>query len=308
MQMSNLLLKALLFLTSVFFTNLLTAQCCSQGSPVNGTTNVGTVDKNNLRIILAHRYNYGNTYYDHSHKTDFRIAEKSNFNYTSTIISYGLSKKLTVETELGYFINKTLEYTYTTKTNYGFNNIVGSVKYALYKNTDKRIEITPAIGIKIPIETERRVINGVKFPYDIQTSTLAYGAVSQLFFLKRFANNKTSLVLYNRNENNFNCVAEEYRYGSTYSLSSFVSHLFTQRIILTLQMRADYKEADFQFNNNVKNTGGIVGYVSPQLSYEIVPKFFFYTLVDFPVYRNFNGRQLSSKYALSVSLIKNFCL
>jgi hypothetical protein len=306
--MNNLLLKILLFLTSIFCTHLLIAQCCSQGSPVNGTTNVGTVDKNNLRIILAHRYNFGNTYYDHTNKTDFKIAEESNFNYSSSIISYGLLKKLTIETELGYFINKTLKYTNTTKVNYGFNNIVGSIKYALYKNTDKRIEITPAVGVKIPIETERRVINGVKYPYDIQTSTLAYGLVSQLFFLKRFANNKTSWVLYNRNENNFNCIAEEYRYGSTYSLSSFLSHLFTQRIILTLQMRADYKEADFQFNSNVKNTGGLVGSVSPQLSYEIAPKFFFYTLVDLPVYRNFNGRQLSSKYAISVSLIKNFCL
>ncbi|NUM50135.1 MAG: hypothetical protein HUU48_03380 [Flavobacteriales bacterium] len=299
-----------LFFFSLYFlfANFLNAQCCSQGSPINGTTNVGTVDKNNVRIILAHRYNYGNTYYDHTNKTDFKIAEESNFNYTSTIISYGLMKKLTLEAEVGYFFNKTLKYSFSTKTNYGFNNVVGTIKYALYKNTEKRIEITPAIGVKLPVETERRVINNVTYPYDIQTSTLAYGVVSQLFFLKRFSNNKTSLVLYNRNENNFDCIAEEYRYGSTYSLSSFVSHLFTPRIILTLQTRADYKEADFQFEKNVKNTGGFVGSVSPQVSYEIAPKFFFYSLIDIPIYRNFNGRQLSSKYSFSVSLIKNFCL
>lgn len=292
----------------LFFRATVFSQCCSQGNPINGTTNVGTVDKGNLRVILAHRYNFGDTYFENHTKTDYRLAEESNYNYSSTIISYGLTQKLTLETELGYFINKTLAYKYFIKTNKGFNNAVLSAKYALYKNAESGIEITPALGFKAPFSFERQSQDNVMLPFELQTSTLAYGAVTQLFILKKFKEGKSSLILFNRNELNTE-TQYSYRYGNNYSFSLFFNSTLNKRLVLVAQTRAEYKAPDIRnTNEEVMNTGGYVVFVSPQISYEIAPKFYFYMFADMPVYRHFYGRQLSAKYGISVSLIKNFCL
>lgn len=283
------------------------AQCCAPGNPVSGSEYIGTLPKKTLRTITYYRHSYSDTYYEGSEVSEIQGME-SGYDYIGEVISYGLLKKLSIEAELGYYIDKFQDSEVLDRfTTHGFANAVVSAKYAVLK-TKNDMELTVGAGAKVPVS--RKIFRdqyGVPYPQELQPSTGAFGFAGQIFFFKGFDEKKWRLVVHGRYElNGYN--SEDYRFGDAIFTSLFFGRSFAKHWAATLQLRNEFRFEDWQGDTRYLVTGGDIIFVSPQISYTFKPKLTLSLTGDIPVFRHYNGVQLSPKWAVGISLVKDFCL
>lgn len=283
------------------------AQCCSPGNPVSGSEYIGTLPKKTLRTITYYRHSYSDTYFEGSEISDYQGTE-SGYDFIGEVISYGIIKKLTVEAEIGYYIDKYQDSEVLDRfTTHGFTNAVVSMKYAILK-TKNDMELTLGAGAKMPVT--RKIFKdeyGVPYPQEIQPSTGAFGFVGQLFFFKGFQEKKWRLVFHGRYElNGYN--SEDYRFGDAIFTSVFIGRSFAKNWSATLQFRNEFRWEDWQSDTRYLVTGGDIFFISPQVSYTFKPRLTVSVMGDIPAFRHYNGVQLGPKYAFGISVVKDFCL
>lgn len=291
------------------------SQCCSGGSPVGGFTNQGIMTKHNFRAILLYRYSYSDQYYEGSSKYEGITPTKFHYNFTGLNLSYGLTKHLTLDAELGYYINKELEYAYEPPVIYkgwGLTNGALLLKTTIYKKGE--FEISGGAGAKFPFSTKPQSVDGVPLPIDAQVSTGAFGAIGHLFIYKGFLKQKLRFFLINRYDYNFAAPPDQYgyiyTYGNRFTTSLFASKAVGTHLIFVAQLRNEWKGKDFYEDGTTKyiseETGGDVIYFSPQVIYSFSKKWNAGMFIDIPVYKYYNSIQLSNKGAFAIMLMRNF--
>ncbi len=290
-------------------------QCLSAVNPVGGSSNLLVMEKNMLRIISFYHHHYGNQYFEGDHLSDYNLIKSGGYNYIGTILGYGLTDKITLETELGYFINKTQQYSgipeYTLRGN-GLSNTVFSLKGSLLKNNEKRLFISSSAGAKIPLSREQQIRHGVVLPVELQPTLGAFGAVFQLFAVKENSASGTRYFLTERMEIN-DRNKQKYKQGNAVYSSLFISkHLMFPWLkgdwTAILQVRNELRGKDHISSGVKESSGGYQFYVSPQINHYFREKWNFSAILDIPVYQNFNGTQLATKYGLSLNLARDFKL
>lgn len=307
-------MRFIIFLFLIFYLPCeLFSQCFSSpGNPIGGTANMGTLKKNILRITSFYRYNYTNKYFEGDKPTDYVYYESANYNFIGSIIGYGLTDKMTFETELGYFINKTVYYAFTQTPvqGKGFSNSVVSIKYRLYNNTSKLFGISASLGAKIPYST--KLVEANTLPIDVLPSTGSYGIVAQTFFVKENSLKGLRYFLINRIETN-TTNSWEYKFGNVYYTSVFVSkHLWFPWTkgdgawTIILQLRNETRDKNMEYGKLIARSGSCLFFISPQINITIKKLWNLSIMADFPVYQYFNEIQLASKYAFTVNLTKDF--
>lgn len=303
----------------LIFSNALYSQCCSSGNPVSGTTNIGVLDKHAFRLITYYQHSYSDGYYTGSKKSDFSFVKDAKFDYAGLVLSYGLFNRITLETELGYFIGKSQTYNLSplyTNTGYGLNNGVVSLKYNLLSKKEIPLEWTISAGAKFPFAKTYQLVNNVQLPRDVQPSTNAFGVVLQSFFYKGFAEKKIKLFLINRFETNFSDYTQ-YKVGN-FLMSSvfFTKTIGNSNFTVIISARNEYRGKDitnavFCCNGTptgslVNASGGSIFFIAPQLNYTMAKKWNLSIVTDFPVYGYYNGTQLGNKFSYSVYLVRSF--
>ncbi len=288
--------------------NKIAAQCCS-GNPVVGSTNVGILTKHNLRIISFYRYNYSDAYYDNNQRrSDIQYLKYTNYHYAGGILAFGITSKFTAEAEFGYYIQKMeiLNVDPLLKvSSAGLNNGVVSLKYGIFKKAG--FECTIGAGLKFPFSTElQKDNNGNILSVTLQPSTNAYGGVFQLYLQKFFEQQKLRVLLIHRTETNaYNIMY--YMRGIALTSSLFLSRPINDHWSAILQIRNEYRQRDYLYDQPVNATGAMLFFVAPQINYSI-KKINFSLLGDLPLYRNVNEKQITSKYAISFIITKDFQL
>jgi len=318
--------SAILFLFLLFSPALTYSQCCSTGSPVGATVYVGVLAKNNLRFVAYYRNSYSNAYYQGDSKTDVNVPLKfSYYNFSGLALSYGITKRLTVEADFGYFFNKTQEFkpivydsTETIEikeTGYGLTNGGVAFKYALYIKPSRQIEFTAGAGFRYPFTTKPQVIDNVQLPRDVQPSTNAFAVNAMLFFNKGWPGVGIRLFTLNRFEYNFPD-KQKYQYGSVLLNSVFFSKKIIPYFFAIVQLRSEWRSHDNDYTDVYENgsssvrpnSGNYLLILSPQLSYSIAGKWNVSVLYDIPLYKYYNGKQLTPKYSFALSVSHDFDL
>jgi len=281
------------------------SQCCT-ANPVAGSANIGVLTKKTFRFITYYRFNYADTYFEGSKKSGFDFLKNSNYNFIGTIFSYGITGKLTADLELGYYINRSEKFNtdppYTSKGR-GFSNGLASLKYALYQKKDW--ELTAGAGFKFPFTRKLLIVDGVQLPLSIQPSTGAFGAAFLFFARKSFPAKGFRLFLIHRTEiNGTNTV--DYKYSSSHNTSFFVSKTINKNWTALLQLRSDIRQRDTREGQTIAASGGYLLLVAPQINYTIRQQWNIAVLADIPVFKYYHGTQLSTKFALVLSLTKDF--
>ena len=306
MSVDKRFLPALLFFIVLFSGNSF-AQCCSTGSPVGATVYIGVLEKNTLRVVSFYRHNYSDTYYTGTSKTNENNQLKSsNYNFVGLAFGYGITKRLTVETDLGYFINKTQVFNtidYQEK-GYGLSNGGVTVKYGAFIKPPKQIELTLGAGFRYPFTTQPQEKDGVQLSRDVQPSTNAFAASGMLFFNKGFPSITLRVFTMNRYDHNFEDQLK-YKYGDMLLNSVFVSKQIVRYLLGIVQIRSEYRWKDEDDGEPLVNTGNWLLVVAPQLSYAIAGKWNASVLCDIPVFKSYNGKQLTPKYSFAVSLSRD---
>ena len=293
------------------------AQCCSTGSPVGASVYVGVLGKKYLRAITYYRHSYSDSYYENDHKTSENVQlSNSSFNFAGLAVAYGVTKRLTIELDAGYYFDKTQNYKnidYQAK-GYGISNGTLTFKYGTIIKPIQQIELTTGIGLRFPFSTNPQVVDGVQLNRDVQPSTNAFGASVLLFFNKGFPALTLRLFSINRYDYNFPD-GKNYKYGNTLLNSIFISKKIVTYFFGILQFRSEWKTNDKDFahtntegGDNVINSGYILLTLSPQLSYSIAGKWNITGSFDIPVYKNYNGKQMTPKYSFALSLTRDFNL
>ncbi|MEI8203068.1 MAG: hypothetical protein WCH34_08665 [Bacteroidota bacterium] len=301
--------KILLFFAFAFFLQNAYSQCCSGGNSFGGTTNVGIVDKANLRVTAFFRHSYSEDYYKGDKINDIGSLQNAYFNYTGAILAYGITRRLTAEVELGYFINKTQIYRSLPDNpiiGSGIANSVVSVKYNFFNNLTANIEYTGGVGVKFPSPLDPKYVGG--YSIDIQPSTGAYGFVAHSFLSKKFPEINFRMILVNRFEYNM-ANDKDYQFGNTLFSSLFLTEKLATNLMGILQIRHEYRSNDTK-PNKLKdvNTGGNIFIVSPQANYTVYKGWSVGGAVDVPVYRNYNGKQFANLCSFNLSISKQFSL
>ena len=293
------------------------AQCCSTGSPVGASVYVGVLGKNYLRVITYYRHSYSDTYYEGTQKTTENVQLANSFyNFAGAALAYGITKRLTVEAEAGYYFNKTQNFKgidFQTK-GYGMSNGNVTLKYGAYINPAKQVEITVGAGMRYPFTTNPQEIDGVQLNRDVQPSTNAFGASGLFFINKGFPSITLRLFSINRYDYNFRDKSD-YRYGSILLNSLFVSKKLFKYCFGIVQFRSEWKTNDVDFgiladqgSNKVTNSGYNLLTITPQFSYSVAGLWNITLLYDFPVYKNYNGKQMTPSYSFAISLTRDINL
>ncbi len=290
-------------------------QCLSSVNPVGGTENLLVLEKKSLRVITYYKYGEGKHYFEKDSRSDFSLIRKAHYNYLSGIVGFGLSHRITLETEFGYYINKSQHYATQpeyTLTGRGLTNLVVSSKANLYTNHSKRIYFSAAGGVKIPFSRKPQEVDHVELPVEVQPTIGAYGFVFSSYFVKENSERALRFFITNRVETNLRN-PEDYHLGTAVFTSFFVSkHLMFQWLkgdwTTILQFRNEIRMHDHIADRLKESSGSTIFLVAPQINYVVKEKWYLSAMVDIPVYQYFNGTQLGAGIGATLSLSRTFSL
>jgi hypothetical protein len=310
--------SACIILLLVLIENTASSQCCaSSGNPIGGTVNIGLLDKHVFRTASFYRFSFSDKYHEGGklYSGEMGSIEKAVYNYIGLLSGYGVSEKLTIEVETGYYINKTHVFKINGErlTGYGLSDAVISFRPRIYHNSNSQLEISCAIGSNIPFSRNLQQVNGVTLPVDLQTSTGSFGMVIQSNIIKENSFRSVSYLLINRFEKYFEN-KQEYTYGNSYSTSFFFSKYFSadghhlNGLTLILQLKNQIREKNMRAGQKIDASGNCSFFLIPQINFSISGNWNISMLVDIPVYQFLNEIQLANRISSSISLVKDVAL
>jgi hypothetical protein len=290
-------------------------QCLSAINPIGGSQNLLVLEKNTLRVITFYRYHYGNRYFSGDSPASFKNIRYAGYNYAGTIVGYGLSGKVTLEGEWGYFINKTQIYRGEPERKMkgsGFPPLVVSLKGSLLKDDINRLFISASGGAKVPLRRELQVRDGALLPMEVQPSSGAWGAVAQFFVVKEKPVSGSRYFFTARMESNARN-REDYRLGNALYTSLFYSkHLMFPWLkgdwTAIVQLRNELRGRDTLASGTKESSGGQILYLSPQINTTLAEKWNLSLTMDLPLYQHFHGTQMSSRCGFAFNLARDFPL
>ncbi|MFK7921461.1 MAG: transporter [Bacteroidia bacterium] len=305
-----------LIIISLFFCLLpyhLFSQCCSPGNPIGGTSALGVNDAETWRFFATYRYGYAGRYFDGSELSTTAFIQDGTFNHSGINLSYGLSERLTVEAETGFFINKTQRYVEgilpSAQTGRGLTDLNVLIRLNLWRDLKQDWELSAGLGFKAPLGNAQQKDGGAILPRDLQPTTGAYDLVQTLFLYKGFGKFRTfvSTRLELKGKS-----LDQYRYGNFFTVSAFGSYAFNERWVLVNQLRTELRGRDSRPSTGVGiqieddrekifPTGSKKLYWVPQLSFAFSPKLQLSLLAELPLYQHYNDRQLGSSFSTMLS-------
>jgi hypothetical protein len=318
------------------------AQCCSGGgggsSAIAGDFASGVLLKNQLEFNVNFQHIHTEQFFEGTSRMDVKeyLSLPSNYltgfdnNYLYTRMAYGLSDKLTLSVETGYYLNKTEfreGYLVDTIESKGITDLILFPRYNVYlKKTEKHhTEITAGMGLKIPLGLYNDSVLVWTDTYGIETYDtkspaiqLSSGANDFLFsasFSRRFIPLKFSLGL-----NAFYIMKGwnpmQEKFGNYASVSLSATKNIVKNLSLIVQLKGEHigvkqTQKDWMSAANLpENSGNSKLFIVPRLIYNINGPFIkqgaLFISSEFPVYQNVNGIQLGSQINLSFGVIYRF--
>jgi hypothetical protein len=292
------------------------AQCCSPGNPLGGYGNNGTLNEKTFKLYTQYKHGYSGTYKNGDHlyagdTKDFqRAVKEAEYNFIGAGIAWGITRKLTVEAEAGYFINKTQTHTANIipakQKGYGLTDLAFLIKPSLYKNQAKEIEFTPSFGLKIPLGNFKQQYQGSVLPPDLQPTTGAINLVAGFFLYKGFLAQHLRFFMIGRYEFP-RANPLEVKYGNSYITSFYTSYSLSAKFTLIAQFRYEQKERDritYQPGNGYYSSGSKKLFIVPQLTYSPDLNWDISLFSDIPLYQYYNGYQLGNTWSAAIMVSK----
>jgi len=332
----------LVFLLSIFISNYTFSQgCCSggSGSPIAGGVSAGVLQEGQMELGLNYQNSFSNQLYSGS-KLDTLSSNKIDnlsSNYLYAKMAYGITKKLTLSVETGYYLDRTLvklhpENIDNTQKSSGNGDLIIFPRYDIYDRTSERYhtEITLGLGIKIPLGKANDSTMVYEDPSTgqktfttsaptVQTTTGSHDIIFYGFVLHEFKKAKFRVfanALYVRK--GWNPLGE--KFGDYIGAGLFTSKTFFKKLGVTLQVKGEWigpmegvagvglSPADnlmALYNVDLNSTGSKKFSFVPQISYSY-KSFTFFALSDMPFYQFMNGTQIGSQYLFTAGMSYRF--
>jgi hypothetical protein len=306
-MISNIYKFIFFILVILFSLNEVNSQCCSAGNPFF-YGELSSVNSKTLQVITGYKYSTSNQYYSGSTPEDINFIEKAYFNYQTLQFVYGITNRLTAQADIGYFYNKTENYSdvdWTNSSGSGLGDASFSLKYLIYQNWRKQFRIIPSLGITLPIGVFDQEVDHVKLPITVQPSSGSFKYQLGLLMTKSSNKNKFSYSFFGLfeyaqliNSRNF-----YYKYGNQYLFSIMASYKFNHQFSFALEGRSENRAKSFRENNQIVESSGYnIAYLIPHISWAFHKNWSLAINTDIPVYRYYNGIQLANAFSFSTRL------
>lgn len=286
------------------------AQCCSAGNPLSSDLLQESVQKNSLRIITQFKHSYSDQYFTEDHPIHVPQIRFSRFNFSSFQLVCGISNRLNIQGELGYFFDKSQSIDIqgiTLLSAHGIGDLGLSMKYRIIKETRKKHQINATVGVKFPVGAFDQEMDGITLPLSLQPSNGAMKYTGSLFYAYQKPNSNYRFHWISTME--ISSVIESknfyYKYGNLLTNSISASYTFHRKINMGIQTRYEYRNHDTREKEQiVASTGSHVVYAAPFFQFILPWKMEAFLQADYPVYKKVNGSQLTNKYSLNFSLAR----
>ncbi|MDT3737876.1 MAG: hypothetical protein RO257_00085 [Candidatus Kapabacteria bacterium] len=252
-----------------------------------GTSNVGVLKEGSLRIIGMNHFIHGSRFYSGSEELKKYYDEELNIHFMGLNIGYGLTKKFTLETEIGAFPDKDLNFGFIREKISGFSSAALIGKYTIYSDRANAQEITLGLGGRLPL-TSNTTLSG------------SPGLILQLFYFKNLTDD-LNMILFHRSEL-FAEGRDSINLGNSFVTSLFLTKGIIDDLTGIIEARYDYLTKSNHDSTPIINTGRSILAIVPQLSYHFTD-ISISGFVELPIIKNYEGVQLSEKIGAGIALI-----
>lgn len=286
------------------------AQCCSAGNPsANGST-LG-VAKNHLTVSTSFLHGYSSQFFQGTKLSDENYKSvQLDFNLFKMV--YGLSDKVQLSAELGYFPTKKviLASSDMEQKAFGIGDAVVGMQYHLYSNKYKMFDIAPSVRVTLPVGVFDQVVNNVKLPIDLQPSSGGFKLNTSVWMNKRFFGSKFTLSSFLSAEfsQRINTDRTDYKYGDLYNASIKTTHQTNSNLSTGLSVQFQHRKKAINYSNILHATGGNFINLIPSIAYTLNNNLSAFSMISLPIYRNVNDLQLTNNYTVSIGISKGFNL
>jgi hypothetical protein len=257
---------------------------------------------------LTYRYSHSEKFYHNdSPYRDLPFSQTATVNFTELQIAYGVTNWLTITGDLGYFFNKTLHTEgQEPMTGYGIGDAGLYLKFNALNIPKARFTLSPTLGMKFPVGVFDQETDNVQLPISVQPSSGSFKYIANLFISKGIAP-KVSLAGFVSYEYSQLIESDNfyYQYGQQWIAALYANYKISKRWGLDLQFRNEYRAKSTRENREiVESTGYNLVCFTPQVTFNFTHEWFLAAFGDIPVYKYYNGIQMSFGYALSLRLTK----
>jgi hypothetical protein len=263
-------------------------------TPVGGTSNLGLLKKHNFRANIFYSYSYGKDYYHNDIPIPPGEIRYFSSNYLDILLGYGVTEKLTIDANIGYFLDKTQDFYYAKYSDNGFSQAIIYAKYNVLRSRANEIELTLGLGGKIPLGAAKDSV-----PQHIQPTTGAFGVAFQAFLHKGYEDFGLHFILLSRFDYNA-ANKNDYQYGMSFVNSLFVTKSLFDIFTFIFEFRTETRLRDAQKGELNKDSGGTMLSITPQLNYSF-RNINISLLSDYPIYKFLFGNQLSKDYLIGIN-------
>ncbi|MCX6281256.1 MAG: hypothetical protein NTU51_04780 [Bacteroidetes bacterium] len=283
------------------------AQCCTSGNPFISDAEQPALQSRILTASLTYRYSHSGPYYiGDAHFTELPFQEVAFSNYMELQVGYGATNWLTVLTELGYSINKSLVTPgVDSYKGYGLGDAALYLKFNAYSNSKLRLTISPTIGVKFPVGVFDQEVDNVQLPISVQPSSGAFRYLATIFVSKGFG--KTAIAGFASYEYSQLIQSDNfyYKYGDQWIGAIYFNYRPWKSLILDFQLRNEFRGKSSRENNEIVDASGYdVVYFTPQVTYAFKHNWYLSAFGDIPLYKYYNGIQMTFGYAIAFRLTK----
>ncbi len=289
------------------FTTKSYSQCCSAGNPFF-YGEISSLSKNNLQFVAGYKYSTSHVYYKGSKPIDIDFVDKAYFNYLTLQTIYGITERLTVQADLGYFLNKTETYLkddWKTSNGYGLGDATIYLKYLAYSNFKKHIQIIPSLAVTLPIGEFDQEIDHVKLPITVQPSSGSFKYMASVYINKGIGSGKFNMSFFGMfeyaqliNSKNF-----YYKYGNQLMFSFLTSYKLGNNLSVAIELRNENRAKSLRNDDQIVESSGYnLVYFIPHISYSFGSNWYLALNSDLPLYKYYNGIQLSNTFSIALRL------
>lgn len=295
------------------------AQCCTAGNPVNTNCDLTANGAQLLNVTWSYMYSQSDAYYRGTQRLDKTYAE-SNYDFASLALSYAVSERLRLTADLGYYFDKAQRFVQSDYTRYakGISDATLGLNYTTYSSEDRLFEFAQTARVTIPLGEFNQQYDGIVLPIDFQPSSGNYRYNLGLILNKRFEDSDFALMSYNTVEFSQAIETENtyHKYGNLYLASVMGVYRISAYLQGLLHLRYEIRDralngarsgASAGQYNYLNSSGGVIGYISPQLAVNLFSDWMFSVQYNIPFYRNIYGEeQLTNRHSVSVNLSRVF--
>ncbi len=299
-------------LVFLFCANKCYTQCCAQGCSMTSSNIFDVLEKHHLELTGFLKHSNSNQYYNGSSKYYFTNAplslKNTSFDYFGMSIGYGITNKLSVEAQGGYFGNKTQNFIDGAwLVGNGLSDWEVNLKYNFYNSSDSTWSMTISPGCKLPLGNYKDYTpQGVKLSRDVQSGTGAFAGNIEYACLLRLKKgiNVVGAVEYEYNGIN----PEQYQYGDKLTITISSKLKLYKSLSLVAMLKNESTSNDYFYDQEIVASGYNKLTLIPALSVDFKRDWSFTIIPEIPVYQHFNNIQFAQQYTVSCALSKDLNL